>query len=66
LNNGVEEKEWLSARDTHVRDSHISIDGEIVKMIDRFSNGLRYPGDPEGPAGEIINCRCIELPVIRK
>jgi len=20
-----------------------------------------FPGDPSGPAGEIINCRCVEL-----
>ncbi len=24
----------------------------------RFSNGLRYPGDPTGPASEVWRCRC--------
>ena len=29
-----------------------------------FSNGLMFPGDPEGDAGEVINCRCHLMPVV--
>jgi HK97 family phage portal protein len=56
---GIEfEKTWISSRDDRVRDSHAALDGETVEMDDTFSNGLRYPGDPEGPAEEAIQCRC--------
>lgn len=56
---GIEfEKTWISSRDGRVRDSHAALDGETVEMDDTFSNGLRYPGDPEGPAEEVIQCRC--------
>lgn len=51
-------KEWVAASDARTRDSHAAIDGETVGMDDAFSNGLMYPGDPSGDAGEVINCRC--------
>jgi HK97 family phage portal protein len=62
--NGVELQEWLTARDSKVRDSHVELDGEIVGIGDTFSNGLRYPLDPSGPADEVINCRCTPVPVV--
>lgn len=66
-NNDVEEKEWLTAK-FEVRESHDGMDGQIVKINEKFKtdagNYLLYPGDPEGPAGEIINCRCALLPVV--
>lgn len=58
----VEKLEWLTARDARVREEHVSLDGQIVTLGDRFSNGLLYPLDPAGPAEEIVNCRCVALP----
>ncbi len=62
---GIEETEWVSAGDELVRTEphNHAIDGEIRKMGDAFSNGLRYPHDPEGEASNVINCRCTTLPV---
>lgn len=54
----VKGKQWLSAHDNLVRDEHIRLDGEKQLLDNRFSNGLMYPGDPNGAAGQIINCRC--------
>jgi len=61
---GVQKKEWLTARDEHVRDAHKVLDGQVVATKSSFSNGLDYPGDQKGDAGEVINCRCTLLPVI--
>ena len=61
---GVEYIEWSAAHDNRVRDSHIHLDGEIIRLGGVFSNGLMYPGDMAGPAAEIINCRCQALPFI--
>jgi HK97 family phage portal protein len=61
----VEMMEWLTSRDAHVRDSHAEMEGDITFVGQPFSNGLLFPGDPAGPAEEIINCRCTTLPVIQ-
>ena len=62
-NEGSTEHEWLSSRDSRVRETHSSEDGNVVSIDEPFpSTGLIYPGDPSGPASEIINCRCITLP----
>jgi HK97 family phage portal protein len=50
--------EWVSSRDMMVRDTHAELDGQRVKFQSAFSNGCRYPLDPNGSAGEVINCRC--------
>lgn len=53
---------WLAALDSRTRSSHRHMDGEKVKVIKgkevKFSNGLRYPADPNGRAEEVWNCRC--------
>lgn len=51
-------KTWVNAGDDRVRDSHIRLDNETVPINGRFSNGLNYPGDPNGAPEEIYNCRC--------
>lgn len=51
-------KEWLATLDARTRHSHAMLDGERVAQDGKFSNGCRYPGDPNGPAWEIYNCRC--------
>lgn len=58
------EKQWLAALDSRTRGSHRHLDGEVVKLDAEFSNGLKYPGDPDGPASEVYNCRCALVPVI--
>jgi HK97 family phage portal protein len=64
---GIELKSWLSARDTHVRKSHLEAESKYAAGIpvDSFfeltGGRVMFPCDPSGPAGEIINCRCVEL-----
>lgn len=52
------QKQWMSTLDSRTRDSHKHMDGEIVDTDEEFSNGLEYPGDPDGDPGEVYNCRC--------
>ncbi len=61
------QKEWLSTQDGRTRTfvdsnwSHVQADGETVGMDEMFEDTgepLKYPGDPSGSAGNVINCRC--------
>ena len=54
-------KQWDASLDKRTRDSHAKVDGEIRELDEKFSNGLMYPGDPNGRAEEVINCRCALL-----
>ena len=49
---------WMATLDGRTRDSHRHMDGERREVGKKFSNGCRYPGDPQGAPGEIYNCRC--------
>lgn len=51
-------KQWCAVLDSHTRHSHQKVDGELREVNKKFSNGLLYPKDPGGSAGEVINCRC--------
>lgn len=65
----VEEVEWLSARDSAVRDTHSNADGDTAAAnggtFDVGGSVLRFPGDPAGPPEETVNCRCTLLPVLK-
>lgn len=51
-------KQWDATLDAKTRDSHARVDGEIRELDKPFSNGLMFPGDPDGGAAEVCNCRC--------
>lgn len=58
------EQLWLSTLDGRTRLTHRRADGQRVPLGQPFIVGdaaLRYPGDPLGPAKEIIQCRCSSL-----
>jgi hypothetical protein len=45
--------------DDRVRDSHFLCEEQgAVPAAAPFHNGLMFPGDPNGPPEEVINCRC--------
>ena len=45
-------------RETHLEAEKYSDDKGGLKPDETFPNGLLYPGDPNGAAEEVINCRC--------
>jgi hypothetical protein len=50
--------EWLAALDDLVRPTHRDAHGQFRPLSGRFEVGaglLRWPGDPEGPAAEVVN-----------
>ena len=66
---GIEYTMWVTAHDDRVRGlketdtaDHVELDGEIIRLGDTYSNGLKYPGDTDGPIEEWINCRCANAP----
>lgn len=65
----VEEVEWLSARDSAVRETHANADGQTAAAVggvfDVGGSALRFPGDPAGDPSETVNCRCTLLPVLK-
>lgn len=52
-------KKWLARMDNRTRDTHARLNGAVEELRTPFANGLLYPGDPRGPAKEVINCRCV-------
>lgn len=57
-------KQWFTARDNRVRDSHMEVNAEIKPLKKPFGNDLMFPADPKGRPSEVYNCRCTLLYVV--
>lgn len=60
------QKEWIASFDDRTRSSHSEAGAsDPVDYNQPFMVGgsfMMYPGDPAGPAAEVINCRCSVAP----
>lgn len=57
-------KRWLATEDQRTRPDHVEADGQTVPFGQPFIVGgfqMMHPHDPDAPAKEVINCRCVEL-----
>lgn len=56
------EKQWIAIEDNRTRrsHSHAGVDGERIPLDQPYSNDLMFPGDPNGGAAEVCNCRCTQ------
>lgn len=54
--------QWIATTtDARTRPTHLAAHLQVQALGEPFSVGvttLRFPGDPSGPANEVINCRC--------
>lgn len=53
---GLVRKTWRTG--SKPRPEHSRMDGETVALGERFSNGLRWPGDSRGDSAQTANCNC--------
>lgn len=61
-------KIWMTNRDGREREAHASANGQIVDFKEKFRVGddlLKYPCDPSGQAGNVINCRCQSAEMVK-
>ncbi|MBQ7792921.1 MAG: hypothetical protein IJ366_00545 [Clostridia bacterium] len=63
------DKQWIATNDRRTRHSHRNkpegVGSEIVGAQEPFSNGLMYPGDPNGEPSELYNCRCTVVSIVK-
>lgn len=54
---------WTAVQDARTRDSHAMLDGQERGLNEPFETEdgveLMFPGDPDAPPEETINCRCV-------
>jgi hypothetical protein len=64
---GVQWTQWVhSGLLDHARLSHQSAHEQIRPSGEPFDIGgipMMFPGDPDAPADEVINCRCVRIAV---
>lgn len=60
-------KRWLKSGKLHPRATHVTAHNQIQKWNDPYiidGEKLMYPRDPNGSAGNTINCGCHSIPVV--
>ncbi len=67
----VDGSRWNAAMDGSTRPSHRALHRKTAPMGGTFTSPvtgavLKYPGDPNGPAEEVCNCRCYLRPILSK
>lgn len=51
--------QWINPRTAkEPRHEHVAISGDVREAGEYFLPSLRYPGDPNAPASQTINCHC--------
>jgi hypothetical protein len=64
--------EWITNIDEYTRDEpgndHKNSDGKVRKMGsgELFPSGLAFPQDPTGRPEQVINCRCLTIPLTQE
>ena len=60
---------WFTASDERVRSSHAYMHGQERGLDQPFLSGagnyLMHPGDPDAPAEDVVNCRCVVTTRVR-
>lgn len=54
-------RSWETRVDGRERDTHLLLNGEVKRWGEPWltrHGPIRYPGDPEAPASETVQCRC--------
>lgn len=54
-------KQWVTRRDSVVRDAHDAVDGQLRLIDEAFTVAgvsMQAPLDPAAPASLVVNCRC--------
>ena len=67
---GFTKELWVTAGDEVVREDHVTFGGagpqdRDFNYMTLVSGGglLRFPNDAAAPVGQVVNCRCIKIPV---
>lgn len=56
---GLPEGQWIDPMTAkEPRHEHVGITGMIKHIGEEFLPGVRFPGDPQAPASQVINCHC--------
>lgn len=65
---GINMRKRWSTRMVNSRESHIELNGKEIDASEKFhtilGSVMDYPGDPNGKAGDVINCHCVLVPVV--